>query len=168
KEDTVAEYGMLEGDYTQNSSSAPPKTWQMLEGETSTSGWVPLLALMPYLSLWPHFIALDHPMFWSKDERDRLSKWTGIPEAMAIDLTNIQKESEYNPIIHCFSFPSFLLLCSFQEPLNEGPNPPMMVPIRYMLNLVSNHNGNLEYTPVCKKLHSPNPELPLNPSQSTH
>lgn len=62
--------------------------------------------------------------------------------------------SEYNPIIHCFSFPSFLLLCSFQEPLNEGPNPPMMVPIRYMLNLVSNHNGNLEYTPVCKKLQS--------------
>lgn len=28
----------------------------------------------------------------SKDERDRLSKWTGIPEAVAIDLTNIQKE----------------------------------------------------------------------------
>lgn len=44
---------------------------------------------------------------------------------------------------------------SFQEP-NEGededededPNPPMMVPMADMLNHVSNHNANLEYTPV--------------------
>lgn len=58
--------------------------------------------------------------------------------------------SEYNPIIHSH------FLCSFQEPLDEededekDPNPPMMVPIADMLNHVSNHNANLEYTPVSK------------------
>lgn len=45
---------------------------------------------------------------------------------------------------------------SFQEPVEEDdeeeekqPNPPMMVPMADMLNHVSNHNANLEYTPVC-------------------
>lgn len=47
-------------------------------------------------------------------------------------------------------------LLSFQEPEDEedeededkDPNPPMMVPMADMLNHVSNHNANLEYTPV--------------------
>lgn len=52
-------------------------------------------------------------------------------------------------------------LCSFQEPQEEdddeedeedeeqeAPNPPMMVPMADMLNHVSNHNANLEFTPV--------------------
>ncbi|KAM9503516.1 N-lysine methyltransferase setd6-like [Salvelinus alpinus] len=100
-------------------------------------------------------------MFWSKDERDRLSKWTGIPEAVDTDLTNIQREYKdivlpfitlhhnlWDPERHTLylyrSMVAFVMAYSFQEPLNECPNPPMMVPIRYMLHLVSNHNGNLE------------------------
>jgi len=53
-------------------------------------------------------------------------------------------------------------MSSFQEPLEEeedgddddeeeeekAPNLPMMVPMADMLNHVSNHNANLEYTPV--------------------
>lgn len=44
--------------------------------------------------------------------------------------------------------------CSFQEPVEDDeddeadPNPPMMVPMGDMLNHTSNHNANLEYTPV--------------------
>lgn len=57
-----------------------------------------------------------------------------------------------------------LLLCSFQEPQEEddeeeeeeekAPNPPMMVPMADMLNHVSNHNANLEFTPVRGHFHS--------------
>jgi len=60
----------------------------------------------------------------------------------------------------------FLLLCSFQEPQEEeddeedeedeeekAPNPPMMVPMADMLNHVSNHNANLEFTPVRRHIH---------------
>lgn len=45
----------------------------------------------------------------------------------------------------------FFPLLSFQEPDEDednDPNPPMMVPMADMLNHVSNHNANLEYTPV--------------------
>lgn len=51
-----------------------------------------------------------------------------------------------------------LFFCSFQEPQEEddddddeeekAPNPPMMVPMADMLNHVSKHNANLEFTPV--------------------
>lgn len=54
------------------------------------------------------------------------------------------------------------VVCSFQEPQkadddeedeedeeeDEAPNPPMMVPMADILNHVSNHNANLEFTPV--------------------
>lgn len=50
---------------------------------------------------------------------------------------------------------TFWFYSSFQEPVEEDdededkdPNPPMMVPMADMLNHVSNHNANLEYTPV--------------------
>lgn len=62
-----------------------------------------------------------------------------------------------------------LPLVSFQEPQVEeddeddddeeeeeeekAPNPPMMVPMADMLNHVSNHNANLEFTPVRGHIH---------------
>ncbi|XP_010881769.3 N-lysine methyltransferase setd6 [Esox lucius] len=203
KEGTVAEYGMLAKEDIEEGELlfTVPRTALLHQGTTkvlavleegkasleNTSGWVPLLlALMyeytspqshwrPYLSLWPDFTALDHPMFWSKDERDRLLKGTGIPEAVDTDLTNIQKE--YKDIVLPFmrlhpdlwdperhtqdlyrSLVAFVMAYSFQEPLDEededekDPNPPMMVPMADMLNHVSNHNANLEYTPDCLKM----------------
>ncbi|XP_038842834.1 N-lysine methyltransferase setd6 [Salvelinus namaycush] len=203
KEGTVAEYGMLAKEDIDEGEllftiprmallhQGTTKVLAVLEeGKASlenTSGWVPLLlALMyeytspqshwrPYLSLWSDFTALDHPMFWSKDERDRLLKGTGIPEAVDTDLTNIQKEYKdivlpfitlhpdlWDPERHTLdlyrSLVAFVMAYSFQEPLDEededekDPNPPMMVPIADMLNHVSNHNANLEYTPECLKM----------------
>ncbi|KAK6480112.1 N-lysine methyltransferase setd6-like isoform X2 [Huso huso] len=150
------------------------------ESLKSQSGWVPLLlALMfeytnsesywsPYLSLWTDFRALDHPMFWPKEERERLLQGTGVPEAVEKDLANILKE--YNDIVLPFiqshrevldpqkhtlelyqSLVAFVMAYSFQEPLEEDeedekePNPPMMVPMADILNHVANHNANLEF-----------------------
>uniref|UniRef100_A0A3Q2YP62 N-lysine methyltransferase SETD6 n=1 Tax=Hippocampus comes TaxID=109280 RepID=A0A3Q2YP62_HIPCM len=106
----------------------------------STSGWVPLLLALlyeytttqskwkPYLSLWTDFKMLDHPMFCLTVNRNK-----GL----------------------------FLSFCSFQEPQEEDddeddeedpPNPPMMVPMADMLNHVSKHNANLEFTPDSLKM----------------
>ncbi|MBN3309797.1 SETD6 methyltransferase, partial [Amia calva] len=129
----------------------------------------------PYLSLWPDLKSLDQPMFWSAEERERLLHGTGIPEAVDRDLTNIQKE--YTDIILPFiqahnqlwdpekhtlqlykSLVAFVMAYSFQEPLDDDeedekePNPPMMVPMADLLNHVSNHNTNVEYTPECLKM----------------
>uniref|UniRef100_A0A8B9HMP7 SET domain containing 6, protein lysine methyltransferase n=1 Tax=Astyanax mexicanus TaxID=7994 RepID=A0A8B9HMP7_ASTMX len=122
KEGTVAEYGMLAKDDIEEGHvlfSIPRQALLFVGSESlslpgkecleSSSGWVPLLlALMyeytcpdshwrPYLSLWTDFKKLDHPMFWSKEERERLLKGTGIPEAVDTDLTNIQ--TEYNDTV---------------------------------------------------------------------
>ncbi|KAK2838390.1 hypothetical protein Q7C36_013204 [Tachysurus vachellii] len=204
KEGTVADYGMLAKEDIEEGHvlfSIPrcallhPGTSKLKkvleEGQScleSPSGWVPLLlSLMyeytlaeshwkPYLSLWPDFRKLDHPMFWSKEEREKLLKGTGIPEAVDTDLTNIQKE--YNDTVLPFmrshpelwdpeqhtlelyrSLVAFVMAYSFQEPVEEDdededkdPNPPMMVPMADMLNHVSNHNANLEYTPERLKM----------------
>ncbi|XP_042560636.1 N-lysine methyltransferase setd6 [Clupea harengus] len=203
KEGTVAEYGMLakqeidEGEVlfsiprnvllNQQNSKIKAVLEESKVTLENTSGWVPLLmALMyeytypqshwtPYLSLWPNFKAPDHPMFWSKEERDKLLKGTGIREAVETDLTNIQ--NEYTDIVLPFirshldlwdpekhtldlykSLVAFVMAYSFQEPLEEeeedekDPNPPMMVPMADMLNHVSNHNANLEYTPEYLKM----------------
>uniref|UniRef100_A0AAY4E470 N-lysine methyltransferase SETD6 n=1 Tax=Denticeps clupeoides TaxID=299321 RepID=A0AAY4E470_9TELE len=203
RRDTVAEYGMLakedigEGEVLFTIprdvllSQDTSKVKSVLEqGKTSlenASGWVSLLlALMyeytrphshwrPYLSLWPDFKALDHPMFWSREERESLLKGTGIPEAVETDLANLQ--TEYRDVVLPFmrlhpdlwdpeqhtldlykSLVAFIMAYSFQEPLDDDddddddeedkvPNPPMMVPMADMLNHVSNHNANLEYMP---------------------
>lgn len=207
KEGTVAEYGMLAKQDVNEGEvlfSIPRKV--LLNQQTSKikdvlkegkktlenkSGWVPLLlSLMyeythpqslwaPYLSLWPNFKALDHPMFWSKEERDKLLKGTGICEAVETDLANIQEEymdtvlpfiqshpELWNPERHTLdlyrSLVAFVMAYSFQEPLEEeddddeeedkDANPPMMVPMADMLNHVSNHNANLVYTPDCLKM----------------
>ncbi|XP_048125508.1 N-lysine methyltransferase setd6 [Alosa alosa] len=204
KEGTVAKYGMLakqdidEGELlfsiprnallNQQTSKVKDVLEESKMTLENTSGWVPLLlALMyeytcpqshwtPYLSLWPDFKALDHPMFWSKEERDKLLKGTGVREAVETDLTNIQKE--YTDIVLPFmrlhsdlwdpekhtldlykSLVAFVMAYSFQEPLEDeeeeddkDPNPPMMVPMADMLNHVSNHNANLEYTTDCLKM----------------
>lgn len=58
------------------------------------------------------------------------------------------------------SHPVSPFVCSFQEPQDEEedeeeekpPNPPMMVPMADMLNHVSNHNANLEFTQVRRHL----------------
>ncbi|KPP79580.1 N-lysine methyltransferase setd6-like, partial [Scleropages formosus] len=203
KEGTVAERGMLAKDDIEEGETlfCIPRTALLSQDTTrvkdvlregngsleSKSGWVPLLlALMweytcpeshwrPYLSLWPDFKLLDHPMFWSKDERDSLLQGTGVPEAVDTDLSNIEKE--YSSIVLPFmrshpdlwcpekhtlelykSLVAFVMAYSFQEPLDDeeddecDPNPPMMVPVADMLNHVSNHNANLEYTPDLLKM----------------
>ncbi|KAM4618347.1 N-lysine methyltransferase setd6 [Polymixia lowei] len=204
KEGTVAEYGMLakedieEGEvlFTIPRSAllhqGTTKVSALLEQEEasleSCSGWVPLLLALlyeytspqshwrPYLSLWTDFSTLDQPMFWSKEERDRLLQGTGVPEAVETDLANIQKEYTdvvlpfiakhsdlWSPDTHTLELytrlVAFVMAYSFQEPLEaeeeddeeeeeeeRAPNPPMMVPMADMLNHVSNHNANLEYT----------------------
>ncbi|XP_056138544.1 N-lysine methyltransferase setd6 isoform X2 [Lampris incognitus] len=127
----------------------------------------------PYLSLWTNFKSLDQPMFWSKEERDMLLRGTGIPEAVDTDLMNIQREYTtvvlpfiarhpdlWSPDTHTLELytqlVAFVMAYSFQEPLEDDEeeeeeeemtsHPPMMVPMADMLNHVSNHNANLEYT----------------------
>ncbi|XP_065131694.2 N-lysine methyltransferase setd6 isoform X2 [Paramisgurnus dabryanus] len=155
----------------------------------SGSGWVPLLLALlyeytsphshwkPYLSLWPDFSTLDHPMFWSEEERDKLLKGTGIPEAVKSDLEKLH--AEYNNIVLPFMkshldlwdpekhnlelykrLVAFVMAYSFQEPVDDNdedddekaPSPPMMVPMADMLNHISKHNANLEYTPDFLKM----------------
>lgn len=206
-EGTVAEYGMLAKDdieegevlftvprvaiLDQGSSKVADVLYKekiILEGASS---WVPLLLALlyeykssqshwrPYLSLWNDFRKLDHPMFWSKEERDTLLMGTGIPKAVDTDLAKIHEEytavvlpliakyPEYwNPKIHTLELytqlVAFVMAYSFQEPHEEddeddneeekAPNPPMMVPMADMLNHVSNHNANLEFRPDSLKM----------------
>ncbi|CAN9499476.1 unnamed protein product [Ophioblennius macclurei] len=212
KEGTVAEYGMLALDSIQEGEvlftiprsallhQGTTKVSDVLEKEKSSlespSGWVPLLLSLlyeytssqshwkPYLSLWSNFKTLDHPMFWSKEERDRLLKGTGVPEAVDRDLENIRQEYTdvvlpfmrkhpdlWSPDTHTLELytqlVAFVMAYSFQEPQEEdnededdddddeeekAPNLPMMVPMADMLNHVSNHNANLEFTPESLKM----------------
>ncbi|XP_041651752.1 N-lysine methyltransferase setd6 [Cheilinus undulatus] len=211
KEGTVAEYGMLATDDIEEGEvlftiprsallhQGTTKVSVLLEKERSSlessSGWVPLLLSLlyeytspqshwsPYLSLWTNFETLDHPMFWSKEERERLLRGTGIPEAVDRDLVNIKKEYTdfvlpfinkhpdfWSPNTHTLELytqlVAFVMAYSFQEPQEEedddddeeeeedgkAPNPPMMVPMADMLNHVSNHNANLEFTPDSLKM----------------
>ncbi|KAL7401609.1 hypothetical protein ABVT39_001964 [Epinephelus coioides] len=207
KEGTVADYGMLAKDDIEEGEvlftiprsallhQETTKVSALLEKERSclesSSGWVPLLLALlyeytspqshwkPYLSLWSNFKTLDHPMFWSKEERDRLLKGTGIPEAVDTDLANIQREYTdvvlpfitkhpdlWSPSTHTLDLytqlVAFVMAYSFQEPQEDeddeddeeekAPNPPMMVPMADMLNHVSNHNANLEFTPDSLKM----------------
>ncbi|XP_037538507.1 N-lysine methyltransferase setd6 [Nematolebias whitei] len=201
KEETVANYGMLAKDniakgevlFTIPRSALlhqeTTKVSDLLKKEKSSlessSGWVPLLLALlyeytssqshwkPYLSLWSDFKKLDHPMFWSKEERDRQLKGTGIPEAVDTDLSNISQEYTnivlpfmirhpdlWNPETHTLELytqlVAFVMAYSFQEPKEEdeeeASNPPMMVPMADMLNHVSNHNANLEFTPDSLKM----------------
>ncbi|KAG7279778.1 LOW QUALITY PROTEIN: hypothetical protein CRUP_008848, partial [Coryphaenoides rupestris] len=126
----------------------------------------------PYLSLWTDFSSLDQPLFWSTEERLSLLRGTGIPEAVERDLANIERStarwccpSSPNTLT-CGTpahTPAAVHTAVFQEPLEEeedddeeeeekAPNLPMMVPMADMLNHVSNHNANLEYTPECLKM----------------
>ncbi|XP_029991533.1 N-lysine methyltransferase setd6 isoform X2 [Sphaeramia orbicularis] len=208
RDGTVAEYGMLAKEDIEEGEVlfTIPRSALLHQGTTqisallerekrtlqSSSGWVPLLLTLlyeytstqshwkPYLSLWTDFRKLDHPMFWSKEERDRLLRGTGIPEAVDRDLTNIQREYTdvvlpfitkhpdlWNPQVHTLErytqLVAFVMAYSFQEPLEEDdddedeeeeetPNPPMMVPMADMLNHISNHNANLEFTPDSLKM----------------
>ncbi|XP_034032871.1 N-lysine methyltransferase setd6 [Thalassophryne amazonica] len=209
KEGTVAEYGMMAKDDIEEGEvlftiprsallhQGTSKVSALLEQEKAalqtSSGWVPLLLALlyeytssqshwrPYLSLWTNFKTLDHPMFWSKEERDTLLRGTGIPEAVDKDLANIQREYAnvvlpiitkhsdlWNPETHTLDLykqlVAFVMAYSFQEPCEEdceeeddedeekAPSPPMMVPMADMLNHVSDHNANLEFTPNSLKM----------------
>uniref|UniRef100_A0A3Q2ZXQ4 N-lysine methyltransferase SETD6 n=1 Tax=Kryptolebias marmoratus TaxID=37003 RepID=A0A3Q2ZXQ4_KRYMA len=141
----------------------------LCEYTSSQSQW------KPYLSLWSDFEKLDHPMFWPKEERDSQLKGTGIPEAVDTDLFNIRQEytdivlpfmirhpDVWNPDTHTLELytqlVAFVMAYSFQEPKEEDDeeektsSPPMMVPMADMLNHVSNHNANLEFTPDSLKM----------------
>ncbi|KAG7468617.1 hypothetical protein MATL_G00145040 [Megalops atlanticus] len=203
RDGTVADYGMLAREDIEEGEVifTIPRTALLFQGTSpvkavleegkdsleSASGWVPLLmALMweytspkshwrPYLSLWPDFKALDHPMFWSKEERVSLLQGTGVPEAVDTDLANIQREYDdivlpfirahsdlWSPEKHTLelyrSLVAFVMAYSFQEPLEEEDENdekdafPMMVPMADMLNHVANHSANVVYTPDCLKM----------------
>ncbi|KAJ8336618.1 hypothetical protein SKAU_G00378380 [Synaphobranchus kaupii] len=203
KEGTVAAYGMLaSGDIEEGEVIfSIPRTALLFQSTTkvkavleegkasleSASGWVSLLMTLmweytspesywgPYLSLWPDLKVLDHPMFWSEEERVRLLQGTGIPEAVDTDLDNIHKEYSdivlpfirlhpdlWDPEKHTLELykrlVAFVMAYSFQEPLLEEdedekePNFPMMVPLADMLNHVSNHSAHLEFTPDLLKM----------------
>nr|XP_042133185.1 N-lysine methyltransferase SETD6 isoform X1 [Peromyscus maniculatus bairdii] len=107
-------------------------------------------------------------MFWPEEERLRLLKGTGVPEAVEKDLVNIR--SEYYSIVLPFmeahsdlfsptvrslelyrQLVAIVMAYSFQEPLEEEddekePNSPVMVPAADILNHTANHNANLEYS----------------------
>ncbi|TRY54544.1 hypothetical protein DNTS_033408 [Danionella cerebrum] len=163
--------------YLESASGWVPLLLSLLyEYTSSQSHW------KPYLSLWPDFSKLDQPMFWSDKECDDLLRGTGIPEAVKTDLEKLQEE--YTNVVLPFmkSHPelwdpekhnlelyknlvAFIMAYSFQEPVHEEdddedekePNSPMMVPMADMLNHVSKHNANLEYTPECLKMVSIHP-----------
>ncbi|XP_074055155.1 N-lysine methyltransferase SETD6 [Macrotis lagotis] len=197
REGTVSGYGMLALEDVQRGELlfAVPRA-ALLSHETtairgllqreraalqSPSGWVPLLLALlheyladdspwrPYFALWPDLGRLQHPMFWSEEERKRLLQGTGVPEAVDRDLANIGREHRtvVLPFLeaHPDVFPprarspelyrqlvAMVMAYSFQEPLEEDddddkePNPPMMVPAADILNHVANHNANLEYS----------------------
>ncbi|KAM6223755.1 N-lysine methyltransferase SETD6 [Rhynchocyon petersi] len=131
----------------------------------------------PYFALWPQLDSLEHPMFWPEEERRRLLQGTGVPEAVEKDLANIR--SEYHAIVLPFmeahpqlfssqvrslelyqQLVALVMAYSFQEPLEDDdddddekePNPPVMVPAADILNHISNHNANLEYSPDCLRM----------------
>lgn len=105
-----------------------------------------------------------------EEERLRLLKGTGVPEAVEKDLVNIR--SEYYSIVLPFmeahsdlfspsvrslelyqQLVALVMAYSFQEPLEEDddekePNSPLMVPAADILNHIANHNANLEYSAV--------------------
>ncbi|XP_036044665.1 N-lysine methyltransferase SETD6 isoform X2 [Onychomys torridus] len=198
RQGTVAGYGMVARESVQpgellfavpRSALLSPDTCSisgLLERERgalqSLSGWVPLLLALlhelqapasswsPYFALWPELGCLEHPMFWPEEERLRLLKGTGVPEAVEKDLVNIR--SEYYSIVLPFmeahsglfsptvrslelyrQLVAIVMAYSFQEPLEEGddenePNSPLMVPAADILNHTANHNANLEYSAV--------------------
>nr|XP_009931951.1 PREDICTED: N-lysine methyltransferase SETD6 [Opisthocomus hoazin] len=119
----------------------------------------------------PEILLGDEP----EEERVRLLRGTGIPEAVEKDLANIHLEYSsivlpfmeshpaiFDPKLHTLELykqlVAFVMAYSFQEPLEEededekGPNPPMMVPVADILNHVANHNANLEYSPQCLRM----------------
>ncbi|KAM4882749.1 LOW QUALITY PROTEIN: N-lysine methyltransferase SETD6-like [Thomomys bottae] len=154
----------------------------LLEGEgaalQSPSGWVPLLLALlhelqapashwsPYFALWPELGRLEHPMFWTQEERQRLLQGTGVPEAVEKDLANIRSEfysvvlpfmeahpDLFSPKVRSLELyhqlVAVVMAYSFQEPLDEDeeePNSPVMVPAADILNHLANHNANLEYS----------------------
>ncbi|XP_021497244.1 N-lysine methyltransferase SETD6 isoform X1 [Meriones unguiculatus] len=196
RQGTVAGYGMVALESVQpgellfavpRSALLSPHTCSisgLLERERgalqSLSGWVPLLLALlhelqapaspwsPYIALWPELGRLEHPMFWPEEERLRLLKGTGVPEAVEKDLVNIR--SEYYSIVLPFmeahsdlfspavrslelyrQLVALVMAYSFQEPLEEDddekePNSPLMVPAADILNHIANHNANLEYS----------------------
>ncbi|XP_072768017.1 N-lysine methyltransferase setd6 [Nerophis lumbriciformis] len=203
KEGSVADYGMFAKDHIEEGEvlftvprsallhQGTTKVSALLEREKgaleSSSGWVPLLLALlyeytspqshwrHYLSLWTDFKTLDHPMFWSKEDRDSLLRGTGVPEAVDADLTNIRREYEdlvlpfmakhadlWSPDTHTLDLytqlVAFVMAYSFQDPHEEDDEeeetstPPMMVPMADMLNHVSDHNANLEFTPDTLKM----------------
>ncbi|XP_052022892.1 N-lysine methyltransferase SETD6 isoform X2 [Apodemus sylvaticus] len=176
RQGTVAGYGMVARESVQpgellfavpRSALLSPHTCSisgLLERERgalqSLSGWVPLLLALlhelqapaspwsPYFALWPDLGRLEHPMFWPEEERLRLLKGTGVPEAVEKDLVNIR--SEYYSIVLPFmeahsdlfsttvrslelyrQLVAIVMAYSFQEPLEEDddekePNSPLM------------------------------------------
>ncbi|KAL1784868.1 N-lysine methyltransferase SETD6 [Sigmodon hispidus] len=206
RQGTVARYGMIARESVQpgellfavpRNALLSPHTCSisgLLERERgalqSLSGWVPLLLGLlhelqapaspwsPYFALWPELGRLEHPMFWPEEERLRLLKGTGIPEAVEKDLVNIRREyysialpfmeahsDLFSPTVRSLELyhqlAALVMAYSFQEPLDDDdddddeekePNSPLMVPAADILNHIANHNANLEYSTDCLRM----------------
>ncbi|XP_019750825.1 N-lysine methyltransferase setd6 isoform X2 [Hippocampus comes] len=96
-----------------------------------------------------------------KDSLESTSGWVPLLLALLYEYTTTQ--SKWKPYLSLWTDFKMLdhpMFC-FQEPQEEDddeddeedpPNPPMMVPMADMLNHVSKHNANLEFTPDSLKM----------------
>ncbi|XP_051917911.1 N-lysine methyltransferase setd6 isoform X2 [Hippocampus zosterae] len=96
-----------------------------------------------------------------KDSLESTSGWVPLLLALLYEYTTTQ--SKWKPYLSLWTDFKMLdhpMFC-FQEPQEEdddeddeedSPNPPMMVPMADMLNHVSKHNANLEFTPDSLKM----------------
>ncbi|KAM9808112.1 LOW QUALITY PROTEIN: N-lysine methyltransferase setd6 [Neosynchiropus ocellatus] len=202
---TVSQYGMLAEERIEAGEVlfSIPRTALLHQGSTkvsalleqeqgalqSRSGWVPLLLALlheftcpesfwrPYLHLWPDFSAIDQPMFWSREERERLLRGTGLVELVQTDLQHIRQEYLEVAVPFMSKHPelwdldthslelytrlvAFVMAYSFQEPRQQEEDeeeeeeedrlpqsPPMMVPVADLLNHVADHNASLLFAP---------------------
>ncbi|CAG5958471.1 unnamed protein product [Menidia menidia] len=177
KEGTVADYGMLATDDIEEGEVlfTIPRAALLHQGTTKVSS---LLEKERWTSLCSgRFNLLSQR---SREERAELLRGTGLPELVDTDLSNIRREYKevvvpfmlrhpdlWSPDTHTLELytqlVAFVMAYSFQEPQEEeddedeeeeekAPNPPVMVPMADMLNHVSDHNANLEFTAESLKM----------------
>lgn len=135
----------------------------MYEANNPESKW------KSYLHLFPNYDLLDMPMFWDKDNFDKLES-TCIHKNVKIDIVNMKNEFEtiILPIIkenkqyfsdRCLEFDyykrivAFVMSYSFNNP-DEDPEElepdeafigPMMVPVADILNHIAKNNAQLQF-----------------------
>lgn len=98
----------------------------------------------------------SHPDIWDP-KKHTLELYKSLVAFVMAYRWDIDKLFDFIELMSMHSLIINDIFFSFQEPVEDEdeeeddkePNPPMMVPMADMLNHVSKHNANLEYTPVC-------------------